>query len=72
MISAMAERTANIKRLAKEFGLTSRQLLDRCRAEGLPVQNSITKLRDAQARRVRSWFEQGGPENPREKVNCSN
>ena len=64
----MARETANIKRLAKEFGLTSRQLLDRCRAEGLPIQNSITKLRDDEARRVRSWFEQSKPEIPREKV----
>ncbi len=69
MIRAMAPEIANIKRLAKEFGLTSRQLLDRCRAEGLPIQNSITKLGDDQARRVRSWFEQSEPENPREGVN---
>ena len=68
MIRAMARETANIKRLAKELGLTSRQLLDRCRAEGLPIQNSITKLRDDQARRVRSWFEPSEPENPRENV----
>ena len=61
----MAEKSANLKRLAKELGLTSRQLLDRCRAEGLSIQNSVTKLSDDQARRVRSWFEPAELENPR-------
>lgn len=42
--------------LAKELGTTSRQLIDRCRAEGVAVQNSITKLRPDQERRVRGWF----------------
>lgn len=64
----MARETVNIKRLAKEFGVTSRQLLDRCRCEGLPIQNSITKLRNDQARLVRSWLEQGEPRNPGEKA----
>ena len=64
----MAATTANIKRLAKEFGLTSRHLLDRCRAEGLSIQNSITKLGDNEVLRVRSWFEQSEPEDLRKKV----
>jgi len=54
-----------LKDLARELGLTSRELLDRCRAEGLSVQNSITKLRIEQERLVRSWFAPDA-ENPSE------
>lgn len=52
----MAKKGIRIKELAQELGLTSRELLDRCRAEGLSAQNSITKLRIEQERLVRSWF----------------
>ena len=45
-----------IKELASEIGLTSKQLIDRCNAAGLPVQNSVTKLRPDQVLLVRSWF----------------
>ena len=45
-----------IKDLAKEVGLTSRELIDRCRAEGVLVQNSITKLNRASEAKVRGWF----------------
>ena len=58
----MAKTTSNIKRLAREFGLTARQLLDRCRTEGLSVQNSVTKLNDDDARLVRSWLQSNEPE----------
>ena len=45
-----------VKELAKEVGLTSRELIDRCRAEGVPVQNSITKLNRNTELKVRAWF----------------
>lgn len=64
----MPEKPYNIKRLSAELGMTSRKLLDRCRAEGLSIQNSITKLRSDQARLVRSWFGQSEPKNPARKV----
>ena len=48
-----------MKELARELGLTSRQLIDRCRAEGIAVQNSITKLNPESERIVRSWFVNG-------------
>jgi hypothetical protein len=38
------------------LGVTSRELIDRCRLEGMPVQNSITKLNHEAERRVRGWF----------------
>jgi hypothetical protein len=49
-----------VKELAKELGLTSRALIDRCRAEGVFVQNSITKLDRAMEKKVRGWFKVNG------------
>jgi len=45
-----------IKELSRELGVTSRQIVDRCRAEGIPVQNSVTRLDELTADRVRGWF----------------
>ena len=64
----MAKKGIKIKDLARELGITSRALIDRCRAEGLPIQNSITKLPIDKERLVRTWFTdettpQNGPEN---------
>lgn len=45
-----------VKELAKELGITSRELIERCRTGGVPVQNSVTKLQPEAERRVREWF----------------
>ncbi|MDO8632828.1 MAG: translation initiation factor IF-2 N-terminal domain-containing protein [Phycisphaerales bacterium] len=52
----MAKKGIKVKDLARELGVTSREVIDRCRAEGLAVQNSITKLNVECERRVRGWF----------------
>ena len=52
----MAKQGIKIKDLAKEVGVTSRAMIDRCRLEGLHVQNSITKLTREQAGTIRAWF----------------
>lgn len=52
----MAKKGIKIKELARELGITSRVLIDRCRAEGLTIQNSITKLPIDKERLVRAWF----------------
>ena len=49
-----------VKDLARELGVTSRVLIDRCRAEGVAVQNSITKLDRNVENRVRGWFRKAG------------
>ena len=54
----MAKKGIKIKELARELGVTSRDLIDRCRAEGLTIQNSITKLDINTERRVRAWFDE--------------
>ena len=46
-----------VKELARELGVTSRELIDRCRAEGVFVQNSITKLDRQTELKVRAWFD---------------
>ena len=52
----MARKGTKVKELARELGVTSRQLVERCRAEGFPVQNSITKLHPELERTIRGWF----------------
>jgi hypothetical protein len=52
----MAKKGIKVKDLARELGVTSREVIDRCRAEGMAVQNSITKLNVDRERRVREWF----------------
>jgi len=52
----MAKGGTKIKDLASELGVTSRELIDRCRAEGFFVQNSITKVNPDWEKRIRDWF----------------
>lgn len=56
----MPRKGIKVKELARALGITSRALIDRCRAEGVFVQNSITRLSPQTERVVRSWFVQGG------------
>lgn len=52
----MAKKGIKIADLARELGVTSRQLIDRCIEGGLPVQNSVTKLSIPNERQVRAWY----------------
>ena len=45
-----------VRRLARELGITPRELIDRCRAEGFFVQNGITKAKIELERRIRGWY----------------
>ncbi len=45
-----------VKELAGELGVTSHTIVSRCRATGLPVQNSLTRLPPELERTVRAWF----------------
>lgn len=60
----MAKKGIKVEDLAKQLGVTSRQIVDRCRAEGLPIQNSITKLPPATEQKVRGWFNTEKPHRP--------
>ena len=53
----MSAKGIKVKDLARELGVTSRELIDRCRADGLFVQNSITRLSPEKEKAVRGWFQ---------------
>lgn len=59
----MAGKGPKVKELARELGVSARLVITRCRAEGLAVQNRITRLQPEWERLVRAWFaEPGAPE----------
>ncbi len=53
----MSKNGPKIKELARELGVTARTLLDRCRTEGIPAQNSLTRLNQSAADLARAWFQ---------------
>ena len=59
----MAKKGIKVKELARQLGVTSRELIERCRAEGAAVQNSITRLDREMELRMRAWYG-GKSENP--------
>jgi hypothetical protein len=52
----MAKKGIKVKELAQELGVTSREVIDKCRAEGMLIQNSITKLDVEAEKRARALF----------------
>jgi len=52
----MSKQWLNVKDLSRELGVTSRAIIDRCRENGHPIQNSVTRLRPDIERAVRAWF----------------
>jgi len=52
----MAKNGPKIKELAHELGVTARQLIDRCRSEGVSAQNSLTRIEPALVPRIKAWF----------------
>ena len=55
----MKSQRVKIKEIARELGVSVRELAERCRAEGLAVQNSVSRLPVQEERIVRGWFEGG-------------
>ena len=52
----MPKRGPKVRELAQDLGVTSRELIDRCRAEGLKLQNSITRIKPELVPVVRGWL----------------
>jgi len=46
--------------LAEELGVSSKAVLDKCRAEGLDIRNHMSTLSAGQAATIREWFSGGG------------
>ncbi len=58
--SRMAKKGIKVKLLAKELGTTPRAIIDRCKEEGIVVQNSITVLSVDTEALVRTWLSGDG------------
>ncbi len=56
----MAAKGTKIKELARELGVTSRAVIDRCRSGGFFVQNSITRVDPQLEDQIRVWFTESG------------
>jgi translation initiation factor IF-2 len=54
--------------LAKELGVTSKAILDKCRAEGLDVKNHMTVLSLGLEATIREWFSEGAHTTTEEKT----
>ena len=52
----MSKQWIKVKALARELGVTSRTIIDRCRAEGYTVQNSVSRLHPDVEHKVREWL----------------
>ena len=57
----MAKKGVKVKELSRELGVTSRELMERCRASGILAQNSITKLPEPTVRTIRAWYATSEP-----------
>ncbi len=45
--------------LAQQIGVTSKQILAKCRAEGLDIKNHMTALSAGLEATIREWFSEG-------------
>ncbi|MFH0983826.1 MAG: hypothetical protein V2A79_20110 [Planctomycetota bacterium] len=61
----MAKKGPKVKELAVELGVTARAIIERCRAAGVPVQNSITRLNPELEQILRAWFTAANDGTPR-------
>ena len=60
----MAKKTSTIRvfELARELGVTSKDILAKCKAEGIPaITNHMSTISLGLAATVREWFGEGGP-----------
>jgi ribonuclease E len=51
-----ARERVRVHRLAKQLGVTSRQLIRRCRENGIDVKNHMSTVKSEEAGRARAWF----------------
>jgi len=51
--------TTRVHLLAKELGVKSKAIIDKCQAEGLDVQNHMSTIKAGLAATVREWFSEG-------------
>lgn len=56
--SGLAEKV-RVHHLARELGVSSKAILEKCAAEGLPVRNHMSTLSAGQVATIREWFSEG-------------
>ncbi len=57
-----------VHNLAKELGVTSKAILEKCRAEGLELKNHMATLSAGLEATIREWFSEGSHETVEEKA----
>ncbi len=55
----MAKATTRVYILAKELGVKSKAIVEKCQAEGLDVQNHMATISAGLAATIREWFSEG-------------
>jgi translation initiation factor IF-2 len=62
--AADEQESVRVHNLARQLGVQSRQLLRRCRENGINVKNHMSKLEADEVRRIRSWSQPGARQAP--------
>ncbi|MBE0537405.1 MAG: translation initiation factor IF-2 [Phycisphaerae bacterium] len=55
----MAKATTRVHLLAKELGVASKAIVDKCQAEGLDITNHMSTISAGLAATIREWFSEG-------------
>ncbi|MCF7956713.1 MAG: translation initiation factor IF-2 [Phycisphaerae bacterium] len=55
----MAKSTTRVHLLAKELGVKSKAIVDKCQAEGLDIKNHMATISIGLAATIREWFSEG-------------
>jgi translation initiation factor IF-2 len=55
----LAKAVTRVHLLAKELGVKSKAILDKCRAEGLDIKNHMSTISAGLAATIREWFSEG-------------
>ena len=51
--------TTRVHLLAKELGVKSKAIIDKCQAEGLDIKNHMSTISAGLAATIREWFSEG-------------
>jgi translation initiation factor IF-2 len=52
-------KTLRVHTLAKELGVTSKEVIEKCRAEGVELKNHMAAISAGLAESIREWFSAG-------------
>ncbi len=55
----LAKATTRVHLLAKELGVKSKAIVEKCQAEGLDIKNHMSTISAGLAATIREWFSEG-------------